>query len=89
MKRAVRETALRLLTQHRSSVDSVRRSLRVQLRDVLTEGGAKDLDALLLAADKLFLSEQREVALADEEDEPRTPDQEAADARAAAVKAPT
>ena len=56
---------------------------------MLTEGGAKDLDALLLAADKLFLSEQREVALADEEDEPRTPEQEAADARAAAVKAPT
>lgn len=85
MRAYEKASALRVLLNASDNFRSYRSQIAA-LGDVVGPTRAKDLDALTLKLSSVLTEAFLEVAKAAEDPEPRTPEQEAADARAEAAK---
>lgn len=82
MRRADKTRCLRVLLSARDEAAAIRAALE-SVRATLGDAIADEAEALLLRLDKVLSSCVGDVGIEDEEDEPRTAAQQAADARAA------
>ena len=87
MKRTDKTRGLLVILSGRGAVTGLRASLE-SVRATLGAPVADECEALLLRLDKVLSSVCEEVAIADEDPEPRTEAQLAADAKAAAPEKP-